>query len=79
MVQIPGSRTQSVANILSGLTLGKLTKQHVKPYLNEGIFMALQDVGMFNSVRPFLGTIQWTNEADLCPDTVYLDSIKIDK
>lgn len=22
------------------------------------------------------GTIQWANEADLCPDTVYLDSVK---
>jgi len=32
---------------------------------------------MFNTVKPFLGTIQWANEADLCPDTVYLDSVKI--
>ena len=31
---------------------------------------------MFNTVRPFIGTIQWSNEADLCPDTVYLDSVK---
>ena len=49
----------------------------MKPYLNKGIFKALRDVSTFNTVRPFLGTIQWTNEADLCPDTVYLDSIKI--
>jgi len=32
---------------------------------------------LFKTVRPFVGTIQWANEADLCPDTVYLDSIKI--
>jgi len=49
----------------------------MKPYLNKGIFRDLQDISMFNSVRPFIGTIQWANEADLCPDTVYLDSVKI--
>ena len=43
----------------------------------EGIFRELRDMSMFNSVRPFIGTIQWANEADLCPDTVYLDSVKI--
>ena len=49
----------------------------MKPYLDKGIFRALKDETMFNSVRPFIGTIQWANQADLCPDTVYLDSVKI--
>ena len=49
----------------------------MKPYLDKGIFRELRDLPMFNSVRPFLGTVQWANEADLCPDTVYLDSVKI--
>lgn len=48
----------------------------MKPYLNKGIFRALQDVNVFNSVRPFIGSIQWSNEADICPDTLYLDSVK---
>ena len=49
----------------------------VKPYLNYEVFEPLKDEKMFNSVRPFIGTIQWANDADLCPDTVYLDSVKI--
>ena len=49
----------------------------VKPYLEYEVFQALKDEKLFNSVRPFIGTIQWANEADLCPDTVYLDSVKI--
>jgi hypothetical protein len=49
----------------------------MKPYLDRGIFRALRDEAMFNTVRPFIGTIQWANEADLCPDTVYLDSVKV--
>ena len=49
----------------------------MKPYLDRGIFKELKKEEMFNSVKPFIGTIQWANEADLCPDTVYLDSVKI--
>ena len=49
----------------------------VKPYLGYEVFRALKDEKMFQTVRPFVGTIQWANEADLCPDTVYLDSVKI--
>ena len=49
----------------------------MRPYLDKGIFRDLRDVSVFNSVHPFIGTIQWSNEADLCPDTVYLDSVKL--
>jgi hypothetical protein len=49
----------------------------MKPYLDRGIFRDLKDEKKFRTVHPFLGTIQWDNEADLCPDTVYLDSVKI--
>lgn len=45
----------------------------VKPYLGIGIFRELQDVSLFNSVKPFLGSIQWANGVDLCPDTLYLE------
>jgi len=48
----------------------------MKPYLNKGIFKELKNEKMFNTVKPFIGTIQWANEADLCPDTVYIDSVK---
>jgi len=49
----------------------------VKPYLNIGIFRELQDQGIFNSVRPFLGSIQWQNGQDFCPDTLYLESVPV--
>ena len=46
----------------------------VSPYLDKGIFAQLKDRSIFNSVKPFLGSIQWVNGLDLCPDTLYLDS-----
>jgi hypothetical protein len=50
----------------------------MKPYLDGGpVFRALRDPAVFNSVHPCMGPIQWNNNADLGPDTVYLDSVKI--
>jgi hypothetical protein len=54
---------------------GEVKVFDVKPYLNIGIFRELQDPRYFNSVRPFLGSIQWQNGQDFCPDTLYLDSV----
>lgn len=48
----------------------------VKPLLDKGLFKELCDVTMFNSVRPILGSIKWQNGLDLCPDTLYIDSVK---
>ena len=47
----------------------------VKPYLDRGIFTELKDMSLFNSVKPFLGSVQWQNGQDFCPDTLYLDSV----
>jgi Protein of unknown function (DUF2442) len=47
----------------------------VKPYLAKGIFRELKDLKIFNSVKPILGSIQWINGQDFCPDTLYLDSV----
>ena len=46
----------------------------VKPYLDKGIFKKLRDLHVFNSVKPFMGTIQWRNGQDFCPDTLYIES-----
>jgi hypothetical protein len=53
---------------------GEIKTFDVKPYLGIGIFKELQDPGIFNSVKPFLGSVQWSNGVDLCPDTLYLES-----
>jgi hypothetical protein len=46
----------------------------VKPYLIKGIFRELQNPELFNSVQGIDGSVQWNNEADFCPDTLYVES-----
>lgn len=57
-------------------TNGEVRIFDVKPYLG-GIFQALRDRSLFNSVKPFLGSVQWFGGQDFCPDTLYLDSIPL--
>ena len=47
---------------------GEVKRFDVKPYLDIGIFQALKDLNVFNSVRPYLGSVQWQDGQDFCPD-----------
>jgi hypothetical protein len=51
----------------------------VKPYLNKGIFTELRALNKFNSAHVAEGTVQWENEADFCPDTLFEDSVPYKK
>lgn len=56
-------------------TNGEVRCFDVKPYLNIGIFQEFKNRSIFNSVKPFLGSVQWQNGQDFCPDTLYLESV----
>jgi hypothetical protein len=60
-------------------TNGEVKVFDVKPYLDKGIFRELRDRNEFNSVKPFLGSIQWRNGQDFCPDMLYLDGKQVEE
>lgn len=43
--------------------------------LDFGVFRELRDIGYFNRVYVLDGTVAWPHEQDICPDTLYLDSL----
>jgi hypothetical protein len=45
----------------------------VKPYLDFQVFHPLRDPAFFKQVRLAFGTVQWPNEADISPDTLYME------
>ena len=47
--------------------------------LSFGVFQELQDENYFKQARVSDGTVVWPHEQDICPDTLYLDSMKADK
>ncbi|MEW5939214.1 MAG: DUF2442 domain-containing protein [Chloroflexota bacterium] len=57
-------------------TNGETGVYDCKPLLDFGVFIELRDLAYFKRVRPFNGTVMWPHEQDICPDTLYLDSVK---
>jgi len=50
----------------------------MKPYLDFGtVFRALKDPAMFNTVRVCFKTIAWANNADIDPEILYPNSLKL--
>jgi len=57
---------------------GSVRKFDVKPYLEHGIFRELKDRSYFKRVRVAFGTVQWPNEQDISPETLYIESTVTD-
>jgi len=53
---------------------GSARRFDVKPYLEYGIFNELKDKDYFRRVKVAFGTVQWPNEQDISPETLYLES-----
>lgn len=47
-----------------------------KPVLDFGVFQELQDIRYFKRAFVQHGTVAWPHEQDICPDTLYLDSVR---
>lgn len=54
---------------------GEVKLFDMNPYLNKGIFKELKDISLFKSAKVNFDTVEWENEADIDPETLYEDSI----
>ncbi len=66
-------------NLILTFENGEKRQFDMNPFLDKGIFKELRNIAKFNSVRISFDTIQWDNEADLDPETLYLDSVRINE
>jgi hypothetical protein len=46
----------------------------VKPYLQRGVFVRLQNRAAFEAARVVAGSVEWPGGVDLSYDTLYLES-----
>ena len=49
----------------------------MKPYLSLGIFQELRDETIFKTAKVNFDTVEWINEADIDPETLYHESVAI--
>jgi hypothetical protein len=56
---------------------GERRQFDMKPYLDLGIFQELKDLRLFKTVKTSFDSIEWDNEADIDPEVLYQESLKI--
>lgn len=57
---------------------GEVRIYDVRPLLEQGgVFTELKDPSAFRSVHSWHGTVQWAGGQDICPDTLYEDSVPL--
>lgn len=58
--------------IVAEFETGEVRRFDMRPYLDYPAFAALKDMGLFMRAQVAHGTVVWSEEIDLSPDTLYL-------
>jgi len=56
---------------------GSLKRFDTKPYLDYEVFRELKDLNYFKQVDIAFGTVQWPNEQDISPETLYIEGVPV--
>ncbi|MDR0995834.1 MAG: DUF2442 domain-containing protein [Tannerella sp.] len=64
--------------LLLTFTNGEVRRFDMKPYLEKGLFKELKEESLFQTAHPDGLSVEWENEAALCPDTLYLGSVAVE-
>jgi len=56
-------------------TNGEQRMYDCQAILDFGVFRELKDPTYFKQARASAGTVVWPHEQDICPDTLYVDSV----
>jgi len=57
---------------------GSIKRFDIKPYLKYEVFADLKNLSYFKQVKLAFGTVQWPNEQDIAPDTLFLEGTALD-
>lgn len=72
---------EAVANEDFSLNLkfsdGSVKHFDAKPYLDYEVFKPLKNADYFKRIKLAFGTVQWADEQDISPDTLYLEGREI--
>lgn len=57
---------------------GSVKRFDMRPYMEYGIFQELKDRDYFKRIKVAFGTVQWPNEQDISPETLYVESVAVE-
>lgn len=77
MKKVIGFKTNDDYSLDLKFNDGSVKRFDVTPYLELGVFQELKDLNYFRQAQLAYGTVQWPNEQDFGPDTLYIDGVEI--
>ena len=72
-------KTQANFELLVTFADGTCKVFSMLPYLKYPAFSAISEPGKFDSAHVANGTVQWTDDVDISPDTLYLSGKSCNK
>ncbi len=66
-------------NLIVSFDDGRIIKYDVKPLLESKVFSPLKDMMFFKLVKPTWCGIEWTDDIDICADSIINDGIRVSK
>ncbi len=79
MRKVINAKAENDFSLILEFNDGSVKRFDVKPYLDYEVFKPLKDLNYFKRIKIAFGTVQWTDEQDISPETLYLESKEIRK
>ncbi len=77
MRKVINAKAENDFSLILEFNDGSVRRFDVKPYLDYEVFKPLKDLNYFKRIKIAFGTVQWTDEQDISPDTLYLEGKEI--
>ncbi|MCA1622198.1 MAG: DUF2442 domain-containing protein [Acidobacteria bacterium] len=73
MIKVVSAKANDDYSLELKFSDGKQKCFDAKPYLDYEVFKPLKDLNYFKRIKIAFGTVQWTDEQDISPETLYLE------
>ena len=57
---------------------GRKKRFDARPYLDYQFFRPLKNIQYFRAVKIAFGTVQWADEQDISPETLYIEGVELE-
>ena len=79
MKKVVSAKAENDFSLVLEFNDGSVKRFDATPYLDYEVFKPLKDLNYFKRIKIAFGTVQWEDEQDISPETLYLESKHIDK
>ncbi len=77
MKKVVNAKAENDFSLVVEFNDGSIKRFDMKPYLDCEVFKLLKDLNYFKRIKIAFGTVQWQDEQDISPETLYLEGKKL--